>query len=81
MIPAINGERLVVGPHTPRQQIEHVIEPVRIAGWRGGASPCRSWETRSRDGNGHETAAAQADRRPGHFVPGQQGMNEPGVWR
>jgi hypothetical protein len=36
MIPAINGERLVVGPYTPRQQIEHVIEPVRIAGWRGG---------------------------------------------
>jgi len=36
MIPAINGERLVVGPYTPRHQIEHVIEPVRIAGWRGG---------------------------------------------
>ncbi|MGH3556307.1 MAG: hypothetical protein ACRDTK_02100 [Mycobacterium sp.] len=36
MLPATNGERFVVGPYTPREQVEHLIEPVRVVGWRGG---------------------------------------------
>jgi hypothetical protein len=29
----------MVGPYTPGEAIEHVIEPVRIVGWRGGKRP------------------------------------------
>lgn len=36
IIPANNGERVVVGPCTPREVVEHVIDPVRILGWRDG---------------------------------------------
>jgi hypothetical protein len=35
LIPADNGELVVVGPYTPREVVEHVIESVRIVGWRG----------------------------------------------
>ncbi len=36
MLPAPDGNRLVVGPYTPREETEHLIEPVRVVGWRGG---------------------------------------------
>lgn len=34
LIPANDGERVVVGPYTPREVVEHVIDPVRTLGWR-----------------------------------------------
>jgi hypothetical protein len=34
MMPAANGERFVVGPYTPREATEHLIDPVRVLGWR-----------------------------------------------
>lgn len=36
MIPAKDGEPVVVGPYTPREVVEHVIDPVRMLGWRSG---------------------------------------------
>ena len=36
IIPARDGEPVVVGPYTPREVVEHVIDPVRILGWQGG---------------------------------------------
>ncbi|WP_238407195.1 MULTISPECIES: hypothetical protein [unclassified Mycolicibacterium] len=35
-LPASDGDRLVVGPYTPREEIEHLIEPIRVVGWRAG---------------------------------------------
>lgn len=34
LIPTQNGERVVVGPYTPRDVVEHIIDPVRTVGWR-----------------------------------------------
>lgn len=36
LIPANNGEPVVIGPYTPREVVEHIIEPVRVLGWRSG---------------------------------------------
>jgi len=36
MLPARDGKRLVVGPYTPREATEHLIDPVRVVGHRGG---------------------------------------------
>jgi hypothetical protein len=36
LIPANDGELVVVGPYTPREVVEHIIEPVRVLGWRRG---------------------------------------------
>ncbi|MCP3811204.1 hypothetical protein NLX62_02460 [Mycobacteriaceae bacterium Msp059] len=33
LVPARNGERVIVGPYTPREVVEHVIDPVRTVGW------------------------------------------------
>jgi hypothetical protein len=36
MLPANDGEPVIIGPYTPREVTDHVIEPVRLLGWRGG---------------------------------------------
>jgi hypothetical protein len=34
IVPSNDGEPVVVGPYTPREVTEHVIDPVRVLGWR-----------------------------------------------
>ena len=33
MVPSNDGEPVVIGPYTPREVTEHIIEPVRVLGW------------------------------------------------
>ena len=38
MTPAVDGDAMVVGPYTPREEMEHDLGPVRLLGWDGQAS-------------------------------------------